>query len=82
MGQNNSLLHSVSLLLLVSGVLITISGKGLLKGVFSAQITSVKDYITGNDLIKEKNPEEVNATEEVAKNSRREIEGFDLDLFE
>lgn len=82
MGQNNSLLHSVSLLLLVSGVLITISGKGLLKGVFSSQITSVKDYITGNDLIKEKNPEEENATEEVAKNSRREIEGFDLDLFE
>jgi len=82
MGQNNSLLHSVSLLLLVSGVLITISGKGLLKGVFSSQITSVKDYITGNDLIKEKNPEEENATDEVAKNSRREIEGFDLDLFE
>jgi hypothetical protein len=83
MSQNTSLLHSVSLILLIAGVLITLGGKGIFTGVFQGHISSIKDFITGNDLIKENaDVKEEDIEENTVGTSRREIDGFDYNLFE
>jgi hypothetical protein len=84
MSQNTSLLHSVSLILLIAGVLITLGGKGIFTGVFQGHLTGIKDFITGNDLIKKNlDVEEKDDSEEnTVGTSRREIDGFDYNLFE
>lgn len=84
MAQNTSMLHSLSLLILISGILITLASKNVFKGSLGLNINSLKDYITGEDISKTaKKADTVEEEKEASTaNSRREIESFDYNLFE
>lgn len=85
MAQNTSMLHSISLLLLIAGILITLASKNIFNGAFGVKFSSIKDYITGQDITKDfekKENQVVEEKEESVSTSRREIDSFDYNLFE